>query len=213
MGCRGRNYPPVYPEGEVLPGRSEEIWRDVAGKKIGDATGLRASQEIRPCRDCSQPASPGHTYCRDCLSKGAERMRRLRRIRREKNLCEQCGAEVASGNRLCGECLRRAADWSQRFRTRRREAGLCVICGKPVEPQPDGSLPSLCRQHDRETRKRRAEVYWDRRSQGLCVTCGLPVEKDENGRPLFARCRECRERISESKLRGKLGLPRLKKRF
>jgi predicted amidophosphoribosyltransferase len=182
-------------------------------KKVGDEAGLRAAEVVRPCRDCGRPASPGHTYCPECLDKGAERMRRLRRTRREKNLCEQCGAEVAPENRLCGKCLRRAADWSQRFRMRRREAGLCVICGEPVEPQPDGSLPPLCRQHDHKARERRAEVYWDRRSQGLCVTCGLPVEKGESSGPLFARCERCRKRLNESKLRGKLGLPQIKRRF
>lgn len=200
-------------EEKVPPGRSAKIRRDVAGKEVGDATGLRVAAEMKPCRDCGKPASPGHIYCPECLGKGAERMRRLRRTRREKNLCEQCGAEVAPESRLCGECLRRAADWSQRFRMRRREAGLCVICGKPVEPQPDGNLPPLCRQHDREARRRRTEVYWDRRSKGLCVTCGLPVEKGENGRPLFARCEKCRQRLNESRLRGKLGLLRMKRRF
>lgn len=213
MGCRGRYDSPVHPEGEVPPGRSAKIRRDVAGKEVGDAAGLRASQEIRPCRDCGRPASPGHTYCRDCLGKSAERMRRLRRIRREKNLCEQCGAEIPAGPRLCEKCSESARARSLRLRTRRRETGLCVICGKPVEPRPNGALPPYCREHDYEAHKQRLDRYWDRRSQRLCVTCGLPVERDENGRLLFARCERCRERISESKLRGKLGLPRLKKRF
>jgi hypothetical protein len=104
VGCRGRYDSPVHPEGEVPPRRSEEIRRDVAGKEAGDEAGFRVAAEIKSCRDCGKPASPGHTYCPECLDKGAEQMRRLRRTRREKTC-----ASSAARRSLPGRAFARSA--------------------------------------------------------------------------------------------------------
>ena len=59
-----------------------------------------------------------------------QRIRDLRRRRRERGLCEDCGETATPGRRKCDR--HRAADSAKtaRWQARRHARGLCIYCGK-----------------------------------------------------------------------------------
>lgn len=113
------------------------------------------------CRECKNPAMPGHTRCERHLVFHADSDINRRRKRQRKGLCPKCGQPAEPNFRHCKKHLQHFRE----IKNNRLANGRCRRCGPLLHPEMDEGFVNciFCREripgHGDQRIRYRGKIY------------------------------------------------------